>query len=324
MYALPFSVSPDKAISKFYDWAYKEQGLNYILSTSSVKIGAAYCPFWAFDINTRFVVIRSSDGRRILGWKPKVFDDAFQNQTVIHTPGLAAYAGYSYRRSLLNPLHNISLVFLADDLVPFGQWMLKDMRLSNGAILEVYPDPWNTTRGRALAVVKEELEKLATESTDEVEVQTETLASKRVYMPTYYVDYKVLGIEYRCFVSGCDLGAGVSGDSHKVFDTSSYENSRSFLSQAFTTVRTGVRVIGPRGILVAVNLLGSILGRLLLRLPLIGAVVGTFVGFRKVLMPYFSGRRASAEWERQREHESLMDDKLFDHKNDFVDSGAAK
>jgi hypothetical protein len=202
--------------------------------------------------------------------------------------------------------------------------MLKDMRLSNGAILEVYPDPWNTTRGRALAVVKEELEKLATESTDEVEVQTETLASKRVYMPTYYVDYKVLGIEYRCFVSGCDLGAGVSGDSHKVFDTSSYENSRSFLSQAFTTVRTGVRVIGPRGILVAVNLLGSILGRLLLRLPLIGAVVGTFVGFRKVLMPYFSGRRASAEWERQREHESLMDDKLFDHKNDFVDSGAAK
>lgn len=323
--ALPFSVSPEEALQKFYGWAYDEQGLNYILNQNSVRIGAAYCPVWSFDVNVRYVVI-DKDGRRRFGWKPDVFAEAYASQTVIHLPGLSAYAGYHYRRALVNPIHNTSLVFLGGETVPFGKWMLRDMKLENGQKLEVFPDPWNTTRGRAFVVIKDELRAIADTGEFQVETQTEVLSSRRVYMPTYVIEYKVLGIEYQAFVSGCDAGAGVTGDSHKVFNISgkeAWDASNSFLSQAMGAARTGARVLGPRGIFVIVQLFGSIIGRLLLRLPLIGAVVGAFVGFRKVVSPFFTRRLGSAEWERQREHEAYMDDR-FEHIDDFVDSGAAK
>lgn len=322
--ALPFSVSPEEALQKFYSWANDEQGLGYILSSNSVRIGASYCPVWSFDVNVRFV-IEEADGRRRFGWKPDVFS-AYGQQSVVHLPGLAAYAGYSYRRSLVNPIHNTSLVFLGDQTVPFQQWMLRDMRLSNGQRLEIFPDPWNTTRGKAFTIVREELEAMASGQDFLVEVQTEVVSSRRVFMPTYVIDYRILGIEYRAFVSGCDAGAGVSGESHKVFDVSgqeAYDASNSFMTQAMTAAQGGARVLGTRGILLAIQVLARFMGKLLLRLPLIGLISGVFVGFRKIFQPFLRKRWDSAAWERQREHETYMEDS-FEHYDDFVDSGAAQ
>lgn len=328
--ALPFSVSPQQALDKFYAWATDEQGLNYILQQNSVRIGAAYLPVWSFDVNVRFVVT-DKDGRKRFGWKPGLLEKAYANQSVVHIPGLSAYAGYTYRRSLVNPLHNTSLVFLGSETVPFGNWMLRDMKF-NGHRMEIFPDPWNATRGRSFAIIKEELLELArqgeieSEGDFKVDVQTEVVSSRRVYMPTYVVDYKVLGVEYRAFVSGCDAGAAVSGDSHKVFDMSNeevYNASRGVLSQAFGVAQTGARVLGGRGIFVLLQLFGGIISRLLVRLPFVGFFAGIFVGFRKIVQPWISRRTATAEWERQREHEAYMED-TFDHSDDFADSGAAQ
>jgi hypothetical protein len=212
--------------------------------------------------------------------------------------------------------------------------MLRDMQLSNGELLSIFPDPWNTTQGRAFTLIKEELQGIASseiESDDvSVQVQTEILTSRRVYMPTYVIDYKVFGMEYRAFLSGCDAGAGVSGTSHKVFDVSSQDvrqTSHSFLTQAWGAAQTGARVLGPRQfgtfLVLLLQMFGSLAARLLLRIPIVGLLGGVFVGFRKVIQPWMDNRWASADWERQREHEAFMDDR-FEHSNDFVDSGAAK
>ena len=40
--ALPFTISPDEALESFRKWAEQEQGLNYLLSYDSVRIGAAF------------------------------------------------------------------------------------------------------------------------------------------------------------------------------------------------------------------------------------------------------------------------------------------
>lgn len=320
--ALPFSVSPEAALAKFHKWTSEEQGLTSLLHPRSVRIGAAFCPVWSFDVNIRFVV-HEGNGRRRLGWKPDVFAQAYGDQSVIHLPGLSAYAGYSYRRSLVNPLHNTSLVFLGDQTVPFGKWMLRDM-MHNGHRLEVFPDPWNTTRGRALAVVRDELQSIAHESSPEreVEVQTEVVASRRVYMPTYVITYQVLGVEYQAFVSGCDSGAGVSGLSHQIWSEQVIPDSSNFLTQALSVAQRGATVLGGRGLFVLIQLLGGILSRLILRLPLIGLLAGTFVGFRKILQPLYRQYTGSAEWERQRENETF--EKMDSHKDDFIDSGAAQ
>jgi len=330
LYALPFSISPEDALDKFRSWAYDEQGLYYLLQSRSIRIGAAYCPVWSFDVNVRFVVHDPDTGQRAFNWKPEVFQEAYgKSQSVIFLPGLAAYSGYSYRRSLVNPVHNTSLVFLGDRTVPFGQWMLRDMKLATGERLQVFPDPWNTTRGRAYAIVKEELKAIAeAESSPShgVHVQTELVSSRRVYMPTYVVEYSVLGADYRAFVSGCDAGAAVSGDSHKVIDVSgqeAYQASTNFMTQAATAVRTGARVLGGPRIFILLQMFGGLLVRILARLPLFGLVAGVIVGFRKIVQPFVTRKWASAAWERQREHESYIDDR-FDHSDEFVDSGAAQ
>lgn len=330
--ALAFSVSPEEALHTFQKWAIDEQGLNYLISWKSIRIGAAYAPVWSFDVNVRFVRTEK-DGRKRFDWKPEIFS-VYGKQSVVNLPGLSAYAGHSYRRSLINPVHNTSLVFLGKDTVPFGQWMLRDMELASGEKLSIFPDPWNTTKGRAFTLIKEELQGIAgseIKSKDvSVQVQTEILASRRVYMPTYVIDYKVFGIEYRAFVSGCDAGAGVSGISHTVFEVSSqdvHQTSRSFLNQAWSAAQTGSRVLGPRQFgtffVFLLKMFGSLAARLLLRIPIVGLLGGVFVGFRKVVQPWMDNRWASADWERQREHEAYMDDR-FDHIDDFVDSGAAK
>jgi len=48
-----------------------------------------------------------------------------------------------------------------------------------------------------------------------------------------------------------------------------------------------------------------------------------FVGFRKVVQPFLAKRKDTAEWERQREHESIMEDRVK-YGDDFVDSGSAQ
>jgi hypothetical protein len=118
--ALAFSVSPEEALQTFRKWAVDEQGLDYLLSWSSIRIGAAYAPVWSFDVNIRFVRTEK-DGRKRFDWKPDIFS-VYGQQSVVNVPGLSAYAGHSYRRSLINSVHNTSLVFLGKDTVPFGQW----------------------------------------------------------------------------------------------------------------------------------------------------------------------------------------------------------
>jgi negative regulator of genetic competence, sporulation and motility len=330
--ALPFSVSPEEALERFRKWARTDQGLTYLLNSNSIRIGAAYCPVWSFQVNIRFVLQDKENGRRRLDWKPDIFS-VYGNQSVVHIPGLSAYAGYNYRRSLLNAVHNTSLVFLGDQTVPWdGSWMLRNMKLANGQALPINVDPWNATRGLAFSILKQELTDVAQAQASDlgtVQVQTEIVSSRRVYMPTYIIDYKVLGVEYQSYISGADAGAGVSGISHKVWNVSDQDFSRasqSFLSQAAAAVQTSARVLGGRhlGVLLVsiLQLVGSLAGRLLLRLPIVGAFAGLFVGFRKVIQPWIGARYDAAQWERQREHEATMEDR-FDHQDDFVDSGPA-
>ena len=135
--ALPFKVSPEDALQKFRDWAEVDQGLKYLMNYDSVRIGAAYVPVYSFDLNLRFGT----------NWKPPLFS-IYQGFTM-HIPGLSAYAGYSYRRSLINPVHSTSLVFLGEETQPFGGWMLKDMVLrETGASITVIPDAWNASKAR--------------------------------------------------------------------------------------------------------------------------------------------------------------------------------
>jgi hypothetical protein len=97
-------------------------------------------------------------------------------------------------------------------------------------------------------------------------------------------------------VSGCDEGAQVSGISHKIFDMDSTNaiNASTQASGIFATavsyLQQGMRIFGGRqiGTLIVVGLqfFGSLLARLLMRLPLIGALGGAFVGFRKIIRPW--------------------------------------
>jgi hypothetical protein len=195
-YGLTYSISPDVAMEKFTNWAHNEQGLNSILmNPKTVQITAAYCPVWSFDLNIRFILSDNKTGRKRLDWKPDIFS-AYGTQSIVHLPGLSAYAGYSYRRSLIDPLHNTALVFLGEKVVPFGSWMLRDMKLAaTDQVVPVIPDPWNAPKGRAIAVVKEGLESLSSVPDTQLRVQMEVVTSRRVYMPTYAIKYMVLGME---------------------------------------------------------------------------------------------------------------------------------
>ena len=323
--ALPFSISPEQALEEFQVWANDDQGLRHLIKWDKVRIGAAYAPVWSFDLNIRFVT--TVDGNKRYDWKPEHFASAYGSQSVMYISGLATYSGYYYRRSLINPILNTTLVFMGDKAMPFEKYMLRDMKLSNGERLEVFPDPWNATRGRAFAVIREDLEAMSEEAPGEVKVQTEIVGSRRVYMPTFVIDYSILGAEYKAFVSGCDAGAGVSGVNHRVIGRSDQElqqASQSFLSKAG---QYGMRFLGNRrmgsSLFLLLQLFGNLAVRILPRLPLIGAIGGAFVGFRKIIQPWMGNRYASAEWERQREHESVMKEHT-EHADDFLDSGAAK
>eukprot|EP00523_Entomoneis_sp_CCMP467_P007962 CAMPEP_0168726498 /NCGR_PEP_ID=MMETSP0724-20121128/4698_1 /TAXON_ID=265536 /ORGANISM="Amphiprora sp., Strain CCMP467" /LENGTH=553 /DNA_ID=CAMNT_0008773311 /DNA_START=18 /DNA_END=1679 /DNA_ORIENTATION=+ len=352
LYALPFSVSPNQALDKFLQWATVEQGLSsYMISRNTVQLSAAYCPVWSFDVNLRFVVNEYNDNnnisnnnkktgkpRRRLDWKPQLFQ-VYGRQSVVHVPGLSAYAGYDYPRSLVNPLHNTTLVFFQDTAVPFGKWMLQDMTLQNESnndepdqVIPISPDPWTATQKRAFAILKEELTGISQEEGMDVEVQTEVIRARRVYMPTYVVDYQLFGVSFRAFLSGADARSDVSGPSHKLWDSSIDQHAsqglQGFLGQTLRAVQQSAQTIGGQrtlGILaVAAQFLGQVVSRVALRLPWIAAIVGGFIGFRKLLQPLIGSQLASAEWERQREHEANMADDHHVYQDDFTDSGAAQ
>jgi hypothetical protein len=345
--ALPFSVSPEQALEKFRTWAEKEQGLGYLLSYNSFKIGAAYVPVWSFDVNVRFVVTEKSSKRKSYDWKPSLFQVYGSEQSILHLPGLSAYAGYSYRRSLIHPVHSTTLVFMGEHTEPFGGWMLRDMTLAaSGATISVIPDAWNATQGRAFSVIKEELEGIAQQEwasssrsgEGKVHVQTEVTKSRRVYMPTFVIDYTILGLEYRAFVSGCDQGAAVSGVSHQIFGkdilsggagavNSSSNASRNFLSQLLQNTSGLLRVGNVPWLLTGIlrpllNVLWFVAIRLWSTIPILGVAGGALAGFRKILQPWLDNRSASAEWERQRDHEAQFheDDEEHMSMNDFVDT----
>ena len=85
------------------------------------------------------------------------------------------------------------------DIVPFGQWMLEPLKFNNEE-LEIYPDPWNATRERSYSVIYDELQTMANEqyqsTNTSIIVESERLSSRRIYLPTYIVEYKILGITY--------------------------------------------------------------------------------------------------------------------------------
>ena len=318
--ALSFKVSPDEALAEFNKWATEQQGLRYLLNWNNVTISAAYAPVWSFDVNIRFVTKTESGGRRF-DLKPEPFT-IYKNADTVHVPGLSAYAGYEYRRSLINPVHNTTLVFMGDKTVPFGSWLLRDMKTRSGVTLPIYPDPWNTTRARAFAVIVEELEALAEDDADRIGdciVETEMVSARRVYMPTYIIDYTVMGGEYRAFLSGCDIGSGVSGVSHKAMpfsDSDVMDASNSFLSQMQNVVR--VTRNNPSLFVIAANFVLNIASRIIARIPIISVLGASFIAFKKIAKPWYDNRVAGAEWERQRENEAYMDD-IDDRIDDFHD-----
>ena len=343
IHALPFSVSPEEALEKFNAWAKQEQGLSYVLSDSAVNINAAFCPVWSFDLNLRFLVT-DPQGKKRLDWKPTLLQ-AYGRQSVVHLPGLSAYAGYNYRRSLVSAVHNTTLIFMGQETVPFGPWMLQPMQGLNRQKIEISPDPWNATRRRALTIVVEEWQALAEEDASNdnniiqqssVKVQSQVVRARRVYMPTYVIEYSILGVAYQAFVSGADQGAAVSGVSHQLWESPSplqkakyAQQSVGILQQVWQTLQASTRVLGSRnvGILLlgAIQLGLSILGRLLLRIPLIAAIAGTWVAFRKVLWPYWSQRYQQYDWERERERENRQEQAFNLHGDDFFDtSGTAE
>jgi len=315
--ALPFTVSPDEAIEKFYKWSDKEQGIQFLLR--SVSITAVYVPVWSFDLNIRFATQNNnSTGRKQYDAKPDLF--SIYDNNVVHLPGISAYAGYDYRRLLIDPIHTTSLVFLGNQTQPFGSWMLRSMTMSNGHTLTINADPWNTTRGRAFEVVMETFQKLAdTDKIGPCTVEAQVLKSRRVYMPTYAVSYTILGAEYQAFVSGCDVAAGVSGISHVVWSTNIQVPSN-FLQSAANMAQ---RASGPMGLLWLGQAILSLVARILTRFPLFAALGAGIVGFRKFVQPWYVNRSHSAEWERQRDHEAKMSDR-WSHSNDFVDNGSAQ
>jgi len=334
--ALPFTVSPDQALASFKDWSTKEQGLSYLLSwqSNSVKINASYVPVWSFDVNVRFARFTSTKNRAYYDWKPPPFDKSHANGSVIYLPGLAAYGGYSYRRSLINPIHNSSLVYLGDQAKPFQSWMLDDIIVEKtNERLKVFPDPWNATKERAFSSVRDDLEAIVEavkdtlpKDSDRVEVQVEKVSYRRVYMPTYVINYSILGMEYSAFLSGCDVSSGVSGVSHQVFNITSqdmgkaYDTTRSILTNFSYVASAASQGLGRNFIgsifMFLLNVMGNVAARFLVRLPLVGMMGGAFVGFRKIIQPWMDNRSASADWERQRDHEQYVNE---DHLNDFLD-----
>jgi len=341
--ALPFRVSPQEAYAQFQHWADKEQGLGPFLNIGgpigSATISAAYTPFWYFDLNVRFVLPKTNSYSR-KNYIPEPFRTAYPNAPngIIHIQGLASYAGFSYRRSLVDPIHNTTCVFLQNDITPFGNWMLEplkaDATITGGGdgTMEIFPDPWNATRERSLNVLYEELGAMANEDyrklfgdkNSKVQVEIERLNARRIYMPTYVVDYKILGMTYRAFISGCDASVSVSGISHKTSFSDSGQQSEllkgatSFLSQkALPLAGPLVQLFGFRPIVAMAQLGFNLLGRLAMKLHVVGLFGGLYVTYQKIVRPYLADKESKEKWERQRDHEEQIQSFTYHSFHDY-------
>ena len=218
--------------------------------------------------------------------------------------------------------------------------MLRDMPLkATGASIPVIPDAWNATRGRALASVREDLQALVDDAWahegEAPAVQLEVETARRVFLPTFVIDYQLLGLEYRAFVSGCDQAAPVAGVSHQVFGNAFVnlvspefqQESRNFLTWSSTTILRSpqalpflIRVLRPAAAFLWMGVV-----RLWSSIPILGAATGLLAGYRKVLQPWMDSRTASADWERQRDAEALEEDgQRSMGANDFSDQGRAR
>ena len=304
MEGMSFSVSPEQALDQFDKWASRDQGIRSMMSWDSVRIAAAYVPVWSFDLNVRFRLDNS------FAWKPSIFEP-YQKEPIVYVSGLSCYAGHTYRRSLLNPIHNTALVFLGDQTQPFDRWMLRDMKLSNGQVLQIVPDPWNATKHRCLEIVQQDLLTIAQSEEPSADVQVQLVRARRVYLPTYVIEYSILGVQYEAFVSGCDEGSGVSGVNHAVWSndqTGNFIPSPSFVGNVGSIAQTGARVFGTRGMLGAATVIlqfaGSLLARVATRIPAVAVLGGIFVGFRKIVQPWLDQRSSTADWEQEREREA--------------------
>lgn len=229
---------------------------------------------------------------------------------------LASYSGFSFRRSLIDPVHNTTLVFKNDSIVPFGSWMLTPIEF-HGSKLEVFPDPWNATRERAFSIIYNELCDMSNDINQSTKhkVEVERLSSRRIYMPTYVVEYTILGVTYRAFLSGCDSSIEVSGVSHKsMFNAGSrgdqvFQGATSFLSRkAAPMAVTALQFFGLRPFIAIFQVIWGFISRIAMKFHVIGLVGGGAVmAWRKLIRPYLDDRAASAEWEQQREHDAQMD-----------------
>ena len=315
--ALPFRVAPHEAYIQFENWAINEQGLGPFLNLGSpfgsAKLSAAYTPFWYFDLNVRW-----RKGRSTIQ-PPEPFRTAYPNSPngVVHVPGLASYAGFTYRRSLIDPVHNTTPVFLKEEISPFGTWMLEPLKYNNNN-LDIFPDPWNATRERSLSIIYDELVEMGNEGIDDgdnntIRVEIERLGARRIYMPTYVVDYTILGVTYRAFISGCDSSVSVSAISHKT--TTPFADSRnevfkgasSFLSQkALPLAGTAVQFFGLRPIVAIAQLGFNILARVAMKLHIVGLFGGLYLTYQKIVRPYLHDKETREKWERQRDHEAQM------------------
>ena len=229
---------------------------------------------------------------------------------------LAAYSGFSYRRSLLDPIHNTTLVFKSDSIVPFGSWMLNPMKFQ-GKTLDIFPDPWNATRERAFSVIYDELDEMvnADDQLSEVKVEVERLSSRRIYMPTYVIEYTILGVTYQAFVSGCDPSIEVSGVSHNMmFNEGStgetvFQGAVSFLShRAAPVAATALQFFGLRPFIAVGQIIWSFVSRIAIKFPVFGLLGGgALMAWRKLVRPYLDDRAASEDWKQQRDRDARMD-----------------
>ena len=189
---------------------------------------------------------------------------------------------------------------------------------------------------RAFNVVYEELQDLCEEA--DVTVETERLSSRRIYMPTYVIDYTLLGLSYRAFISACDGSIGVSGSSHTMtFSKGSagdqvIDGARSFLSDVVSRNPTNalariLRTVGLRASFALpfswfARVGAKVLVQIATRFHIVGLLGGVLMGYRKLFRPFLSDREAGAEWERQRVHEAQSLDSH--HEDSFRDTGIAK
>lgn len=358
--AVPFTEEPQQALESFDEWC-KSHGILFLGKT---EIEAVYLPFWTFDLNVRYTTTRAADGHddsttTTAKIKPAPFDAAYnvhnnnnqrknkqssqttpQDNNIIHLPGISAYAGYNYRRKLVNPVHSSTVLFLGHKKVQeFLGWMLDPLPyLDTG--MEVNLDTWNASKGRAFAVVMEDLRNLAMDDkqfvnstqNSEFHVDVEVLNALRVYMPTFVITYSIFGVEYRAFVSGCDSDSAVSGISHSAFASSktvSIDDAADAVTRGAHSIFRHVTQVG--GFTYAINslhrpivwLAKAILG-ILSRFPIVTAAAGGFVMYRKFVRPYLEHVASKEEWEKQREREAGGMQDAWSHRNSFHDDGSAR